>query len=81
MYIAGEQLGSRVCRTARSDGGRFVANPFAHTSSGAVMYRTGDVGRWSVDGQLEYAGRSDFQVKFRGFRIELGEIEAAAVAC
>jgi len=78
LYLSGDGLArgylNRPALTAKS----FVPNPF---TSRERVYKTGDLVRWLPDGNIEFLGRIDYQVKVRGFRIELGEIEAVLGQC
>ncbi|MEX5594535.1 amino acid adenylation domain-containing protein [Pseudomonas orientalis] len=73
ICIGGDGVALGYLNRAQLSAEQFVRDPFKPE---ALMYRTGDLGRWKADGLLECVGRNDDQVKIRGFRIELGEIEA-----
>jgi amino acid adenylation domain-containing protein len=73
LYIAGDGLAMGYWRDEERTRRSFIHHP----RTGERLYRTGDLGRYLPDGNLEFLGREDFQVKIQGFRVELGEIEAA----
>ncbi|WP_122659739.1 non-ribosomal peptide synthetase, partial [Pseudomonas viridiflava] len=73
LYIGGDGVALGYLNRPELSVEKFLVDPFSD-EPGAMMYRTGDLGRWMEDGQLECLGRNDDQVKIRGFRIELGEI-------
>lgn len=77
LYIAGDGLARGYVNRKELTAEKFVDNPF---TPGKKMYKTGDLARWMSQGDIEYLGRIDHQIKIRGNRVELGEIETNIVS-
>ncbi len=77
LYIAGDGLALGYWQDEEKTTSAFISHPV----TGERLYRTGDLGRYLADGNIEFLGREDFQVKIQGVRIELGEIEIALAEC
>ncbi|WP_236277980.1 non-ribosomal peptide synthetase, partial [Pseudomonas poae] len=76
LYVGGSGVARGYLNQPEMTAERFLQDPF----NAGRMYRTGDLARWLPDGNLDYLGRNDDQVKVRGVRVELGEIESRLVA-
>ena len=72
LCITGVQVGNGYWKKPELTEAAFVKNPFGE----GMLYHTGDMARYNADGQIEYLGRIDSQVKLRGYRIDLGEVES-----
>ncbi|MFZ2755013.1 MAG: amino acid adenylation domain-containing protein [Lysobacteraceae bacterium] len=77
IWIGGDGVANGYLNRPELDAQVFLSDPWR---AGGRIYRTGDLGRWRDDGQIEFVGRRDRQVKLRGFRIELDEIESRLLA-
>ncbi len=73
IFIGGAGVARGYLNRPKLTAEKFIKNPFGPAGN---MYATGDLGRWLPDGNLDFMGRKDHQVKLRGYRIELGEVEA-----
>jgi amino acid adenylation domain-containing protein len=76
LYIGGDGLARGYLKLPELTAEKFIPNPFPGS---AKLYKTGDVARYQPNGDIEFLGRIDNQIKIRGFRLELGEIEAALI--
>lgn len=76
IYIGGAGVARGYLHRPDLTAERFVPDPF-NSDTDARLYRTGDLARWRTDGNLEFLGRIDHQIKIRGYRVELGEVEIA----
>lgn len=78
LCVAGRGVGKGYLNRLELTSEKFVENPYATKDNqhGKILYHTGDLARWRSDGEIEYLGRIDTQVKIRGLRIELGEVES-----
>lgn len=79
LHVSGLNLAREYLNQTELTAQKFIPNPFVnaeeHKNGYSTLYKTGDLVKWTNDGDLEYIGRNDFQVKIRGHRIELEEIE------
>ena len=73
IYLSGQGLSRGYLNRNELTSLKFISNPF---QEGSRLYQTGDLARWLPDGNIEFIGRIDHQVKLRGYRIELGEVES-----
>ena len=76
LYIGGDGLARGYLNQPELTAEKFIPNPFSD-QAGSRLYRTGDLARYRPDGNIEFLGRTDHQVKIRGHRVELGEVEFA----
>lgn len=76
LYIGGECLAKGYFADPVLSATKFIPDPYT-PQSGRTMYRTGDLAKFMPDGNIEFLGRQDEQIKIRGFRVEIGEVEAA----